>query len=149
MMKTILQWLWRATFFYSIHMSLPGCLQAGEIVVIINPENLLANLSQAQVSDLYLGRTRTFPDGNYAQVIEQTRASAIRQRFYHTLNGMSLNQVNAYWARLAFSGRVQPPDAIQDDQEVLKKVTTHRTAIGYIDSSQLNDSVKEVLRLRD
>ncbi|MBF0308158.1 MAG: hypothetical protein HQL56_01355 [Magnetococcales bacterium] len=124
-----------------------GILEAGEVAVVVNAENSLSSLTPSQVSDLFLGRSTTFPDGSYVTVIDQSRASPIRQHFFKGLNGMSLNQVNSYWARLTFSGRVLPPETAEGSQQVLRRIRENRMAIGYLDAADADASVRIVLRL--
>ncbi|MBF0158071.1 MAG: hypothetical protein HQL58_00955 [Magnetococcales bacterium] len=129
---------------------LPCCpAQADNMVVIVHPANPITSLSPAQVSDLYLGRIRIFPNGQYAQVIDWSRDSPERQYFFQRINGMSLNQVNTYWARLTFTGRVLPPQSVGNSHEVLKVIMDNETAIGYINSSEVTPAVREVLRLHE
>lgn len=125
-----------------------------DIAVIVNSENPLHAMLPRQVSDLYLGRARNFVTEAQktplrATVYEQPAESPLREAFFRALNGMSMNQVNAYWARLRFSGEVLPPAVLADSHVVLEAVKRDRTAIGYVDSAVVDDSVKVVLRLKE
>ena len=62
---------------------------------------------------------------------------------------MSLKQLNAYWARLRFSGEVLPPMTLPDSQLVLDAVSRTRGGIGYVDAALVDGSVKVVLRLKE
>lgn len=120
-----------------------------DIVVVVPLDNPLRNLTAEQVSDLYLGRTRRLPDGQSVVVLERDRDSRLRERFFHLINGMSLKQINAYWARLQFSGQVLPPPQYSDSKSLLKAINATHGSIGYIDASSVDDSVRVVLRLKD
>ncbi|MBV1920666.1 MAG: hypothetical protein KUG73_08275, partial [Pseudomonadales bacterium] len=96
-------------------------LQAG-IVVIVNSENTASDFSQRQLVDLYMGRDLYFPDGSMALRLDQSPKSQVRHDFYRNLVGKSVAQINAYWARLLFTGRASPPQVISDSQGVLKAV---------------------------
>ena len=120
-----------------------------DIVVILNVDNPVQALTPRQVSDLYLGRTRTFPGGAATLVFEQPRQARTREEFFHRLNGMSLKQLNAYWARLQFSGEVQPPIQLDDSAAVLAGVRKNSAAIGYVDATAVDGSVRVVLRLKE
>ncbi|MDM4765146.1 phosphate ABC transporter substrate-binding protein [Pelomonas sp. SE-A7] len=128
-------------------------IAGADLVVIVHPDNPLKALQPRQVSDLYLGRTRQFAGADVtaqpALVYEQPSGSVVRQRFFSALNGMEIKQVNAYWARLRFSGEVLPPPILADSLAVREAVSQDRMAIGYIDAALLNASVKPVLRLKD
>lgn len=121
-----------------------------DIVVIVHPDNPVQSMTPHEVSDLYLGRSRTFSmTSTPAVAYEQPADSPLREAFFRALNGMRIKQVNAYWARLRFSGEVLPPATLPDSQQVLEAVSRNRAAIGYIDSTLLNRSVKVVLRMKE
>lgn len=120
---------------------------AGDIVVIVNNENSVSELSKREVIDLYMGKKLNFPDGENVNALDQEMDSDIRETFYKSLVNKSVPQVNAYWARLLFTGRVKPPKTLADSTEILQWVQNTPQAIGYIDSTLLDDSVKEVYRI--
>ena len=119
----------------------------GEILVIVNPANETVTLTQRQLVDLYMGRNLQFPNGNLTLPLDQAPDSEIRAIFYKTLVSKSVAQVNAYWARLLFTGRASPPRPLADTAAVLQVVRENRDAIGYIDSSALDGTVKVVGRV--
>ena len=120
-----------------------------DVVVIAHPESPVRALSPDQVSDLYLGRLRSLPDGESVIVVEHQPDSQVRERFFRKLNRMSLKQLNAYWARLQFSGQVLPPASLSDSKKILHEVRNNRLVIGYVDAAELDDSVRVLLRLKE
>ncbi len=123
-----------------------------DIAVVVHPDNPVSSMTQREVSDLYLGRARSYnvPGQRISAVVyEHTVASPLREAFFRSLNGMSLNHLNAYWARLRFSGEVLPPQGLADSQAVIEVVSRNPAAIGYVDAAYLNNSVKVVLRLKE
>lgn len=121
-------------------------LQAG-IVVIVNQENATSNFSQRQIVDLYMGRDLYFPNGEMALRLDQSPKSKVRHDFYKNLVGKSVAQINAYWARLLFTGRASPPQVISDSEGVLKAIRRNANAVGYINESELVAGVKVVGRV--
>ena len=124
-----------------------------DLCVIVHPDNPVQTLTASQISDLYLGRARGFDsngltNSTHATIYEQPENSPLREAFFRSINGMSLNRVTAYWARLRFSGQVLPPEGLPDSRTVLNKVNTNPNAIGYIESDLVDRSVKVVLRLK-
>ena len=120
-----------------------------DVVVIVNRDNQVSAMTAVEVANFYLGRTRVFkPEGN-ALILEQPRDCTLREEFFRRLNGMPIKQLNAYWARLEFSGEVQPPRALDDSRAVLDAVRKNRNAIGYIDAALVDSSVRVVLTLKD
>jgi ABC-type phosphate transport system substrate-binding protein len=120
-----------------------------DIAVVVHPESPLGNLTRSEVSDIYLGRNRALGDGKNFWVLDQKPDSALRERFFIQLNGMDLRRVNAYWARLQFSGNTQPPRPLADSRQVINTVAGNRYAIGYIDAALVTERVRTVLRLKE
>lgn len=120
-----------------------------EIVVIVHPDSPIQNLDLRTLSDLYLGRIRQI-DGERVLTLDQANNSPLRSRFFALINGMDLLRVNAYWARLQFSGDMQPPPQLHDSQAVIDAVRRNRLAIGYVDTSAtpLPSSVRPIFRLQ-
>lgn len=115
-----------------------------EICVIVHPENEISHLSQKQVIDYYMGRLQFFPNGQKAIPLDQSMSSPERKQFYLKLVGKTIPQINAYWARLLFTGRATPPTSIQTREEIINTVLNNKSAIGYINSDEVPNSVKIV-----
>ena len=69
---------------------------ASELAVIVNRDSPISQLTPQQVSDLYLGRARTVDRGPTLKVLDLPRDSEPRKQFFQRLNGMPIQQVNAY-----------------------------------------------------
>jgi ABC-type phosphate transport system substrate-binding protein len=112
---------------------------AEEIVVIVNPA--AKPISKEQIADLYLGR-----DGSLTP-IDQTVGSAIYVEFYKKATGRDIAQVKAIWSRILFTGRGLPPKQLPDSVAVKRAVAANPNAVGYIEKSAADTSVKVVLPL--
>lgn len=120
-----------------------------DVAVVVNPASPLREVSAKQVSDLYLGRQRSLGELENLHVYEQPFDSTLRERFFRGLNGMAIKQLNAYWARLRFSGEVLPPESLADSRAVLGRVRREKNAIGYVDADVLDGSVRVVLVIKE
>jgi ABC-type phosphate transport system substrate-binding protein len=125
------------------------CLPArADIAVVVHPGSPLRQLSAQEVSDLYLGRIRAI-GSQRLQVLDHPRDSGLRGRFFSLLNGMDLGRVNAYWARLQFSGDTQPPVPVPDSRAVIELVRRDPLAIGYVEAGAVTGTVRPVLILKE
>ena len=102
-----------------------------------------------QISDFYLGRARSSESSELLNIYEQPVDSTLREKFFRGLNGMNLKQLNAYWARLRFSGEVLPPVSLPDNLAMLNTVRRDRNALGYVDAAALDSSVRLVLLIKE
>lgn len=131
----------------SILLLMPFTAEA-ETLVVVNPENSVSGLTREQIVDIYMGRRQYFPGGGVAQPFDLPSDSRVKADFYRRLVDRSIPQINAYWARLQFSGRATPPRTLDSAQTVLKMLLHNREAIAYIDSNELDNKVKVVYRLK-
>jgi len=60
------------------------------------------------------------------------------------VTGKSDSQLQAYWSRLVFTGKGKPPKTIGSSALIKSQVASRANAIAYIDSSEVDDSVKVV-----
>ena len=129
-------------FIIGIYLLLLSTYTVAEIVVIGNIQNNQQELTALQVQDIYMGRTRAFPDGKLAYPFDQTN---LRSEFYLKLTQRPIAQINAYWARLMFSGQTSPPTKLPDDQSIIKIIQEHEGAIGYIDKENVDKQTMRIL----
>ena len=127
---------------------LPGTAGA-ELVMIVNPSSGVDRLSRDEAVNIFLGRYRKLPSGIVAFPIDIGSDSAERRNFYHLLVRKDLPEVDAYWARLVFSGQTSPPLQAPDARTAVQLVASNRSAIAYVDRSAVNDSVKVVIELKN
>ena len=127
---------------------LVSSMARAEIVVVVNKDSKISQLTQKQVIDIYMGRRQSFPDGSPAFPLDQAGQSEIRESFYKALVNKTPAQINAYWARLLFTGRASPPRIMNDSMVLLEAIEKNPAAIGYVDSSMLNDRVKAVAHVK-
>lgn len=124
-----------------------GGATAGELVVVVSAKSAVTRLSQDEVIDIFLGRRRELPNGQAAAPIDQPKTSATRADFYRALTNKTLSEINAYWARLYFSGKANPPPQAEKPTDVMAHVLNTSGGIGYLDQDQLDPRFRVVLKL--
>jgi ABC-type phosphate transport system substrate-binding protein len=125
-------------------LGLMNSVAMADIVVVVSAKSPVGALSKAQVEDIFLGRTIRFPDGALVVAIDQPEGSAIRNEFYDKVVGKTAAQIKAYWSKIIFTGRGQPPPSVSNTVEMMKRISANPAAIGYIDRDMMNDSVRAV-----
>ena len=120
---------------------------AEPIYVIVSAQSPVRTLAQKDVLALYTGRTRTVPGSETATPLDQQRDGPARAEFYQALTGMDIARINSYWARLHFTGQVQPPQSVGDDGAVIQRLRADPAAIGYVVHEPQSPAVRVVLRL--
>jgi len=118
---------------------------AGGVVAVVSAKSPVTALTRNEVVDLFLGKASRFPDGEQAVPFDQIEGSAARDEFYATFTGKTAPQIKAHWSKIIFTGRGQPPRELPNGVEVKKQVVQNPKAIGYIDRSLVDASVRVVL----
>jgi ABC-type phosphate transport system substrate-binding protein len=116
-----------------------------EVVVIVAANAPVSGLSAAQVSDIFLSKSGTFPDGAAVVPIDQADGSAIRLEFYRKTIGKTPELLKAYWSKMIFTGQGEPPREIADSEKIKKLIANNPHYIGYIDRSGVDASVKIIM----
>jgi ABC-type phosphate transport system substrate-binding protein len=114
---------------------------AAETVVIVNKANPATRMFSEQASQFFLGKSSMFTP------VDQPESSPIRADFYHKVADKDPAQVKAIWSKLVFTGKATPPKEYANNAEVKKAVAADPKAIGYIDKSAVDDTVKVILTL--
>jgi ABC-type phosphate transport system substrate-binding protein len=114
--------------------------------VVINVANATSALSRDEVARIFLKKIPTWPGGQTAQPVDQSKDSAVRKAFSKTVLGKEVEDVEAYWQQSIFSGRAVPPPEKASDADVLAFVRSNPNAVGYVSgSAELGASVKELI----
>lgn len=120
-------------------LSLASLPAVAEIVVIVNPKNPASRMFGEQASQFFIGKSNQFTP------IEHNEGAAIRTEFHQKVLGKEPAQVKAIWSKLVFTGKGQAPKEYGSSAEVRKAVAADPNAIGYIEKSAVDDSVKVIL----
>lgn len=120
-------------------------LSCAEVLVVTGVGTPMSELSKSQVSAIFQGRVLSLPVCGRVATIDQSESNHLRDEFYLKVTNMSAAQARAQWAKLYFTGRGVPPHEAADSEEVKRLVNTLPGAIGYIDRSALDSTVKVLL----
>jgi len=118
-----------------VSLALPAM---AEVVVIVNPKAADAPSSKEQVAQVFLGKSSAFTP------VDQAENGAIRNEFYKKVTDRDASQVKSVWSKLVFTGKATMPKEVGDSAAVKKAVAADPKAIGYIEKSAVDASVKAV-----
>jgi ABC-type phosphate transport system substrate-binding protein len=109
-----------------------------ELVIIVNPQNPATRMFPSQAAQFFLGGSVLFTP------VEQAEGSAIRAEFCKKVLEKTPDQVEAIWSKIVFAAKGKPPKQYKSSAEVKKAVAENPNAIGYIEKSAVDDTVKVV-----
>jgi len=144
--------LWQQCCAFSLSLMMllaDGASAAGaEMVVIVSARSPVVALTSEQVADIFLARTARLPSGEEVQALDLPVGHALRDEFYARVAGKSPTLMKAYWTRMVFTGRGQPPRELSSMSAIRKLVAENPSMIAYLERGALDASVKAVLVLR-
>ena len=114
---------------------------AAEIVVIVSPKNPATRMFSEQAAQFFLGKSTLFTP------IEHTDGP-LRNEFYKKVLDKDATQVKAIWSKLVFTGKASAPKELGSSADVKKAVAADPQAIGYIEKSAVDDTVKVILTVQ-
>lgn len=115
-------------------------LAQAEVAVIVNP-GAAKTPSQSDVANIFLGKDKSMKG------VDQAGWTPAKEAFYAGVTSKNESQLKSYWSGLIFTGKGQPLASVADDAAMVAKVAAEADAIGYVDSTAVNDSVKVLFTL--
>ena len=115
-------------------------------ISIVVGSNSSHTVDKIQVKDIFSGAKLNWPNGNQIQVVDQPSASFTNQ-FYKKLTGHSSAQIRLQWTKLMLSGQAKAPLKARNDDEMKMALVSNSDAIGFVSTSSLDETVKEVYRI--
>lgn len=115
---------------------------SAQVVVVVSAKSPAAKLTKEQAAALFLGKSSQLPGAGIPVLIDQPESAEIRQMFYAKVTEKTPIQVKSIWSRLVFSGKATIPKEVASSDEVKKQLAANPDAIGYIDKSAVDSSVK-------
>jgi hypothetical protein len=82
------------------------------------------------LSDIFLGRGGQYPGGTRVVHIDQEEDAPARAAFYLKLADRSAPQMKAYWSRIIFAGRGQPPEEVHNSTDMKKRIAADAWIVG-------------------
>jgi ABC-type phosphate transport system substrate-binding protein len=112
-----------------------------DVVVIVSAQSSTTTITAAQISRIYQGKSNVMRPID----IEEPHT---RREFYSKVVRTEEAQVKGMWAKLVFTGKGSAPKEFPSGSEVVKAVAADPRAIGYVDSSFVNMTVKVIYTVK-
>jgi ABC-type phosphate transport system substrate-binding protein len=125
----------------------PGIAMA-ELVVVVNARNGVAAMTRNEVINIFFGRNRQFFNGVEAMPVDLEDVHPKREQFYKLLVGKDLAEINAYWSRQIFTGRMQAPPRLGSTEDVIRWIAANPGGIGFVELSRADARVRVVYELK-
>ncbi len=124
------------------------CRLFAEVLVVTSAHSPAITVSKDQLCELFTGKISQLPGALPPTLIDQPESSPLREEFYGKVTHRSVAQEQSIWARLYFTGRGIPPRVASDSNEVKKLINSIPGAIGYIEKSSLDNSLRVIFETK-
>lgn len=115
-----------------------ACFSAlAQVVVVVNP-GLTEEISKDEIARIYTGRSSVLVPVNLKE------SDTKRAVFDEKAVGRSSAQLKAYWSKLVFTGKGNPPQEVASDADVIAFISNNEYGIGYIEAANVTDKVKVI-----
>ena len=109
-----------------------------EVAVVVNPKAAEASMTKEQVAQFFLGKSTAMTP------IDQPEDAPVRAEFYKKVTDKDASQAKALWSKLVFTGKASMPKEVANSAAVKSAVAANPKAIGYMEKSAVDGSVKVV-----
>ncbi len=125
---------------------LPAASPADDaFVLVVNQKNPKDRMTRAEVSQLFLRRVRTWPNGVAVVPCDLSATHPARAAFSLEVHRKPAWYVVAFWQQEISSGRSQPPTVYAEEQAALAAVREDPGAIAYVsDKAALGPGLKRL-----
>ena len=123
----------------------PAVPEERALVIVVHPERAAA-LDIEDVARIYLRKRRFWDDGTPIVALNREPGTAARVAFSRRVLHADPPRLQAYWDQQYFAG-IFPPSVLSSGAAVKRYVAADRAAIGYIEWSEVDDSVRVVLKV--
>ncbi|OON64259.1 hypothetical protein B0920_13295 [Massilia sp. KIM] len=109
-----------------------------EVAVVVSAKAAETSFTKEQVAQFFLGKSTAMTP------VDQAESSPVRAEFYKKVADKDAAQAKALWSKLVFTGKATMPKEVADNAAVKAAVAANPKAIGYIDKSAVDATVKVV-----
>ncbi len=118
---------------------------SAQISLIVSKESRVSPTS-SELKDIFNGLKLQWSDGTRIVVVEQG-GTKVGKAFCESFLGKSVSQFRNAWTKLVLGGQANAPLKQTDDASVLRQVAQNPSAIGFVATASLDESVTEVYRV--
>jgi ABC-type phosphate transport system substrate-binding protein len=119
------------------------------IVVIANKSVGVAKVTRDDLRPIFQTKKDTWPDGTPAKPFNLPDNNGTRQGFDVAVLGLEPDRVARYWIDRKIRGGERPPQTAPSSAVMLKVVAKTAGAVGYVEATLVDASVKVIAKIVD
>jgi len=115
-------------------------LSIAHIYVILNSNNSIENLNKTDIENIYTLKKKNWDNGSKIIVIDNKDENASKK--FYGFFGKQVSDFRKIWLRAQFSGEGQAPLVLNNDDEVIQKVSNEVNSIGFVTKKDVGKNAK-------
>ena len=116
---------------------------SSQVAIISHTTVPLDSITKSALLDLYTGDIQSWSNGEPVVVVDLKTRGDTKTAFYDFL-GKKSSRVKSIWLKKKLSGEWDPPESIETEEAVVKKVASTPGAIGFVRQSKIDDSADTI-----
>jgi hypothetical protein len=121
-------------------------LVAPRIAVVVGEKSFITHVSVDDLRELYLRRTRLWPNGTRAIPINLPPDNPVRERFSQLVLGRAREDLVSYWNARYFEG-ITPPVVLLSAKAIRNYLAVEPAAIAYVPAEEVDETCRTLLVL--
>ena len=117
-----------------------------KIAVIVGEKSVVDRVTVDDLREIYLQRTRLWPNGTRAIPINLPADNAVRERFSRMVLGRSTQDLVPYWNARYFEG-IAPPTVLPSPAAIRRYLAVEPRAIAYVPLEEVGETCRTLLVL--
>lgn len=112
-----------------------------QVLVIAHKSVPAESIDRGMLLDFYTGDIRSWPNGQPVVVIDLAPRTDVKETFYRYL-GKTSSRMRSIWLKRKLSGEGDPPESLETEEEMVKRVGSTPGAVGFVSRDKINNRVK-------
>ncbi len=115
-----------------------------EVAIVVHKDNSVTTVTKSALGRYFLRKTTAWDTGIRIAPVDLPITDPVREEFSKTILGKNSREIESHWISQSLVGGKSAPEVVANSALVKKNVSADPGGIGYINVSDLDDSVKRV-----
>jgi ABC-type phosphate transport system substrate-binding protein len=115
-----------------------------DVVVVVNKANSVTTVKKSVLGRYFLKKTTSWESGTPVVPVDLPATDPLREEFSGWILKMSPKNVEGHWITESLTGGKAAPEIVNSGTLVKKRVASEPGGVGYIDSAEVDGSVKVI-----
>lgn len=131
-------------FFMGAIFFIAPLVNAQDVVIIASPDVPVESISASELQSIFLGKKTTWKNGSKI-IFFTLKDGDIHTVFLKNYVEKTASQYKNFWQHLVFSGKAKMPESVDNERQMVARISDATNAIGYVSTGVKLDKTKKIL----